>query len=402
MRNKILPSILIIAGLFLSGCGITEYVGLTKVDTPDLSEEEKKFEDKKLQGTLQGSWYYDHLTSKEKVLYNKLYKSIKNWDEEIALDGEDSATVKKVFNVLHSERPELFYLSQQYEYKYYNNDQTKIYNLTPHYLMGETQYKMQMREVDEVADQLVEEVKSKGMGEFEAELYIHDYLVNTVDYYTEPHDKEDTPKLDDFRTIYGTLINHKANCMGYARTMTYIMNRIGIQCTTVMGTAVSGNGETGLHEWNLINIKDNWYHLDVCWDDPSYEKDKKQDNQVRHSYFNVTTKEILKTRTVDENLKEIGKIPDCNAEKDNYYVANGYLMTSADAFQEYINKNFMKMVRDNLVIEVRFTNNSDYSKAIRSIGQILEEGARKNNYYEKYTFKGYPNERGNILICELK
>lgn len=389
-----------LAGAFcLSGCSIVESVGLTKIEQKDTGNTEA--EDKELTNKLSNRWYYDNLSKEEKSLYNRLYKSFLNWEEKIDFDGVDSNLLLKVFHSLLLEHPELYYIGQEYEYTYYDNNSSVVYAITPTYLLSEHAYKTQMKEVEQASKEILDKVKEDNLGEFGAELYVHDYIVSNVDYYTEQ--TVDTKKVDNFRTIYGALVEGKANCMGYARAMSYLMNQIGIECISVTGNAVSSNGTSGPHEWNAIKINDNWYQLDLCWDDPSYmsndgEIKESSDVGIRHTYFNITTKEMKQTRSFDYVA---GDVPDCTTEKDNYYAKKGLMMSSVEAYQEYITDNFDAMMNEGISTEVKFTNKEDYIYAVKNITDILDKAAMKNNFYGSYLFQGYPDERCGVLVCQI-
>lgn len=49
------------------------------------------------------------------------------------------------------------------------------------------------------------------------------------------------------------------------------------------------------HMWNMVTIDGRNYHLDATWDD--------SEDYPRHTFFNLTTEEILRTHRLDgENI----------------------------------------------------------------------------------------------------
>lgn len=397
-KHKLIAGVLS-GTFFLSGCSLVESVGLTKIEPTETKNPD--FEDSELTNKLSKRWYYDNLTKEERALYNKLYTSFTNWEEKIEFDGIDSDLLMKVFHSILLEHPEMYYIGQAYEYTYYDNNTAVVYAITPTYVLGEYEYKNQMKEVEAVANDIIAKIKEDNLGEFGAELYVHDYLVSTVDYYTEQ--TTDTKKVDNFRTIYGALVEGKANCMGYSRAMTYLMNKLGIECISVTGNALASNGTSGPHEWNAIKVNDHWYQLDVCWDDPSYmstdgEIKESNDLGIRHTYFNITKKDMEKTRTFDHMA---GDIPECTTEKDNYYIKQNLMMPSIDEYQKYITSKFNEMMENGTSTEVKFTSKDDYIYAVKNITDILDKAAMANNFYGSYLFQGYPDERSGVLVCQV-
>lgn len=99
---------------------------------------------------------------------------------------------------------------------------------------------------------------------------VHDYLCNSVTYindYASCHD------------VYGTLVNKKAVCQGYAETMKMFCNYYKVPCVCISGTA---NG--GAHMWNAIQMDDGkWYLLDITWDDQT----EKATGKIYNDFFLV-------------------------------------------------------------------------------------------------------------------
>lgn len=85
---------------------------------------------------------------------------------------------------------------------------------------------------------------------------LHDYLCESVDYVVDNKWCFDP---------YGTLINKKAVCQGYAETFKMFCDYYDIPVVSITGTA---NG--GAHMWNAVQMEDGiWYLLDITWDDQS-------------------------------------------------------------------------------------------------------------------------------------
>jgi len=57
-----------------------------------------------------------------------------------------------------------------------------------------------------------------------------------------------------------------ANCDAYAVLFERLCQTIGIEATWESGTVKSG-GKYGAHAWNKVKIDNNWYYIDVCWND---------------------------------------------------------------------------------------------------------------------------------------
>ena len=101
---------------------------------------------------------------------------------------------------------------------------------------------------------ILEEIISPNQSDIEKEIAIHDYLVDNINYV-------DTG--DSSYNAYSALINGIAVCSGYTECFKTLLDMLGIENATISGEA---GGQQ--HIWNVVNLDNHWYHVDVTWDDP--------------------------------------------------------------------------------------------------------------------------------------
>jgi len=89
---------------------------------------------------------------------------------------------------------------------------------------------------------------------------VHDYIITQTEY-----DNLSTDIV--IGDVAGVLEQGRANCSGYANTFQLFMNLCGIE-SMVVGGISTDQGITGNHAWNKVYLDDNWYNIDVTWDDP--------------------------------------------------------------------------------------------------------------------------------------
>lgn len=108
--------------------------------------------------------------------------------------------------------------------------------------------------------------------------YVNDYLVDNTEY--------DLSAGNNVYNIYGTLVNGKAVCEGYARTCKYILDDMGIPCIIACGIGKNSEGKTESHAWNYVKVDGAWYALDITWNDPIINNGiGKLSNANRYEYF---------------------------------------------------------------------------------------------------------------------
>ncbi len=87
----------------------------------------------------------------------------------------------------------------------------------------------------------------------------------------------------------------KAQCAGYAKVFMAICKYIGIDAQYVTGCAghQSGPCEWACHAWNRVKLGENWYYIDVCWNDAS----------TPNRFF--LTQDLWSGRTVHKSIKNL-------------------------------------------------------------------------------------------------
>ena len=258
-------------------------------------------------------FHYERLNNEEKIFYDKIVEAVRNFSTEPADCGMPftQEQISKVFTAVCYDHPEFFWLVESYSYHIGSTS-----DIIPEYCMDEKEVQRRQTKIDRATDEILKCV-TPGMGDYEAALTIHDKIVSLLDYDSLKLDEEKLkPKMfnrhyvDDIRSIYGALVNHKAVCTGYAQAMQYLLNKIGIECTQVV--------EVGSHRWNLINLESDYYYIDATWDDGSNTDFKKNRNETHHDYFCITTAELLRSRNISH--QDEFNYPECTAIKCNYHV----------------------------------------------------------------------------------
>lgn len=193
------------------------------------------------------------------------------------------------------------------------------------------------------ANEILKKIIKKEMTDYEKELAIHDYLVLNCEYdYNNINDK--IPRAS--YTIYGLLINGKGVCQAYSEAAKLLLNMVGIECDIVTGTA---NSEA--HAWNIVKLDNEYYMLDITWDDP-YPDEK---GRVIYNYFNVTSDKLA----LDHNWNK-NKWNTANGTKYNYYEYNNMIVNSYEEFKEFV-INKIKQGEKEIFLYINGYNKNEYS-----------------------------------------
>ncbi len=110
---------------------------------------------------------------------------------------------------------------------------------------------------------------------YEQEKAIHDYMVLNCEYDYGNYSNGTIP-WDSYYPP-GVFVNKKAVCNGYATSFKLCMDILGIECVMVVGTPEMN------HAWNAVKLDNEWYMIDVTWDDPVPD----EQGRLRYAYFNI-------------------------------------------------------------------------------------------------------------------
>lgn len=97
----------------------------------------------------------------------------------------------------------------------------------------------------------------ESMSDYEKIVAAHKWLIQNVKYDKRLYTKGSIPYVS--HTAKGALQYGVAVCDGYSKAFMTIMEHYNIPCMMVTG---------GQHAWNLVKIKNKWYHVDCTYDDP--------------------------------------------------------------------------------------------------------------------------------------
>lgn len=195
------------------------------------------------------------------------------------------------------------------------------------------------------------------------ELAIHDYIIENTDYI-----------LDEYKyAAYDALINKKAVCAGYAEVFQTFMDMLGIPCLYVTGQGIHNN-KSEPHAWNMVKLDNEWYCVDVTWDDPIGS------NNIfkSHNYFNIS----LSDMNLDHMADNEATLPETNSTDFAYY---NFLNYDKCYSPEDITATLNKAIKENTDIIYIYCEGfePDLQEAVRSTKKIRKfsyTSSRKENY----------------------
>ncbi len=324
---------------------------------------------------------------------------------QIKLDGFSlsEAEVRTVMKAVSDDCPEIFWPIGTIGY--YSDGESTI-------MQGYSRYSPE--EIGSRLDALHEEADAfyatvpDGLSAYERELMVHDYLLARTAYDTDVDKVNLSANHPDIYTAYGAMVKQDAVCEGYARAFQMLLNGLGVDCVSVIGT-----GADEMHIWNAVKLDEDWYNVDVTWDD-------QEEVYGRYLYFNVTddalysdhTPSPLFTELNDDEINGEGDysadvmnlfIPACNDDTMGYYCRDAAhledydgaavktaLLTAAEKREEYYCFYIDKSLDYDDALSVLFTDYPQY---------FFDYVSDVNNYLPDYSIDNSNLSYFPLRVC---
>lgn len=212
--------------------------------------------------------YYQMLDDKGQHLYRQIYANAGELNPDFRAVEKDMpfASLKNVFEALFNDHPELFWLNTEYSARY--REGGDCLELILSFNRTAKELEKSAKEFDDGANKIGSSLPED---KYEMEKAIHDAMCDSFSYDLSAEMNQ---------SAYSGFANNSTVCAGYARAFQYIMMNLGIPCYYCRGMA----GEP--HAWNIIKLDDDYYNVDVTWDD--------SDKTWQYEYFNLSDDELSK------------------------------------------------------------------------------------------------------------
>lgn len=139
--------------------------------------------------------------------------------------------------------------------------------------------------INQKLDQIIKEIITDDMSDKEKITVFHNYIIDNTVYdsnYLETNLNDiDNPS----HKALGPLFFGRALCGGYADVMAIFLNRLNIPNYRISSSD---------HIWNFVYVDNNWYHLDLTWDDPVTDSGV---NMRLDTFLLITTEQLENLNT---------------------------------------------------------------------------------------------------------
>lgn len=300
----------------------------------------------------------------DRTLEEIIVEGLRNVEEVISIPygslPANQEEIKRVYFGIVKAHPEFFYVGNGASYAVSGD---YVVSISPQYDENLAQPEV-IAAFNAHVEEILSETTSPGMSQLEIALSLHDYLVLHCAYDWSVLQNQGEPSYNVY-TAYGALIEGNAVCQGYAMAYNLLLNKVGIETEYVTSSTIN-------HGWSLVKIGDIWYHVDVTWDDPTFDFSGYSHDLpglCSHDYFLVSTAKMADhgeftvsqtTGTTYESGYVFcgAKVPFFFLDGQFYYIGRDKALQSTDDLQNapYANSSAILAQRDGSTLFAR-----DYS-----------------------------------------
>lgn len=355
---RVLLVLLVLAFLLLAG---TWAVGLWSEDGVDLDtargffnmepREVTELRRQEVPQTDEGhqEYYFKLLDEEEQRGYREMLNGIRERKEEFYISISDDEKVDRAYHALLKDHPELYWVHNR-EQVYKTTFSRGDYCL---FAPGYTYTREEMAQIDESLEQTYQAVLSmlpENADDYEKARVVYTYLIDSVDYEIS----------EDDQSIAGAFWKNKAVCAGYAGGVQYLLERLGVVCIYVEGSA---KGSTEGHAWNIVQLDGQYYYLDATNGDQPEFLEGDAVTMVEHKttiydYLCPFPNEYELNYTPSEEFT----LPEVNAVDKNFYVLNQGCFANYD-WQELYDYCCMRLNNGAAVVRFKFSTQEAFDAA---------------------------------------
>lgn len=275
-------------------------------------------------------YYYGKLPEEEKAVYREMYQGCLAHQKVIpitAFKEKTAGSYARILQALSDDNPLLYYVNQSAADIGVDTEGNMAY--LPQYFFSADTVKDYHRKIQAAVNQLIFDLKLSEGSDLEKVRKVHDYMCSAVSYDRDGADLSSIPRLVSSHTIIGVFAHRRGQCEGIAKAVKVLLNAVDVRCIYVTGKASVSAEQVSDHGWNIVNIDECPYQLDVTFD-----VDEKHDGFISYDYYNVTDRQMRKDHVFSAGY------PKCTSKEANYFEREGTVFTSQGKLLEYAERQF--------------------------------------------------------------
>lgn len=261
---------------------------------------------------------YYQLTEEEQAVYRRLRDGIAVHADKIEFypNIELSMLEKCIFS-MYMDCPQYYWYSGNYTYWQIEGTE-RISSIEPEYILTKDEVAKNNSVLCTMTDTILQNVPKEG-SDYEKVKYIYESLIAFTEYSQGCMYDQSLASV----FLYGESV-----CAGYAKAFQYLLHKIGIPCTYISGEALAIQEEEQKwesHAWNIVELDDNYYYVDVTWGDP-FPSEEGEKKEIEYGYLCGIPERFEEYHIADVPVN----LPKCTMKDYEYYQLMGMRFSSFD------------------------------------------------------------------------
>ena len=256
---------------------------------------------------MKQGYYYQQMSKEEQSACRSMLEGFEALSPEFPVPRLDGKVLSDLFFRLRLDHPSIFYV-EGFHYRF--AQEAHNVQMIPDYMFGKKRIKEMKTALESRINRLVRQAES--MTPEEKERHIHDFICSNVKY-----DKLKKPYSHE---IIGPLQQGVGVCEGIAKTVKILCDRMGIECIIAVSQAAPDKGVRYRHAWNMVKLRNTWYHLDATFDNSLGRY-----GQMRFDYFNLDDRMLFR-----DHQPLVYPVPACTDGAHFYYHENRLSLTKLE------------------------------------------------------------------------
>lgn len=227
----------------------------------------------------------DFVVKDRQDLFEVIYTFLNNGWDEFSFYCQYKECRKDIDEISNSDEPlilnNFIHPFNTYNHLYMSTNSFNRVTLSLDKAYSETNIEIVNKNIDEIIKKII----SDDMTLREKIKTFHDYIIDNTTYDSAYINSNLNDLSNPSHIAIGPLVYKRALCGGYTDVMAIFLNKIGVPNYKVSNDS---------HIWNLVYLDNNWYHLDLTWDDPVI---KKGDEVILDTFFLITTEQLEELNT---------------------------------------------------------------------------------------------------------
>lgn len=216
-------------------------------------------------------WYRSHLSEADKAVYDRIEAGLRSHESSISVSCWSIESLMRCFQYVMNDNVDIFWADESYEYMHYP-DTGEIVSIQPKYSCSPAEAQQKMQAVSAVEAKALSAMSDAGLdpsagsvtSDYDKARFLYGWVADYLSYDTG---------MADWQGLADTCQEKVSACAGYSRLFEWLCRKCGVACVYVTGEAVTGENESELHAWSIMNLDGIECYTDVTWGDKDGSRD---------------------------------------------------------------------------------------------------------------------------------